>query len=241
MNADYKTPQLTVSPEIQNNFMNVIGLEDSEIAFSNMISYFFSKYPALFNAFLRQYYKKTMNPIQIDITKMTVEREKNRIDIYITDGTWHIIIENKIKSGINGVEKQKNSEGKYESQLSKYIQSLKNLKPEKENNENGDTPKGVDEKNIRCYLFLPRYATSKIKLDDFKDGDKYKIVNYKMLWDFFAQYLPTIKFQNENEKLFYSFFLDAMSKHTKEHDTDIVERMQRRFMDRINDLNANKE
>ena len=163
-------------------------------------------------------------------SNFTIEREKNHIDLYITDGNTRIIIENKIKSGINGIKDDNTS------QLSKYIDSVI---------EDNITDNIVAD-NLHCIIFRPKYAslnqyknylTYNYQKHDINKEFTYSEISYKQIYDFYSDKQNCIL---ENDKLFYDLFLDAMKKHTKETDTDIEDRMKLRFVQRINDLNKSK-
>ena len=205
-------------------FFDIIGKEDNELAFSNIFAYFFNSYPDLLSEFLNKSLKIKLN------SKFTIEREKNRIDLYITDGNTRIIIENKIKSGINGIKDDNTS------QLSKYIDSVI---------EDNITDNIVAD-NLHCIIFRPEYAslnryknylTYNYQKHDINKKFTYSEISYKQIYDFYSDKQNCIL---ENDKLFYDLFLDAMKKHTKKTDTDIEDRMKLRFVQRINDLNKSK-
>lgn len=218
--AEYKTIAETEIPKVKPTFMDIIGKADNELAFSNLFAFFFSKYKDIFREFLKFNSKKTSFDVNdFKIEHLSMEREKNHIDIYATDGTWHIIIENKIKSGINGVEKDKSDNGRIKSQLNKYIEALTNA--------------DEDEEKIICFLLHPQYM--QFNLDCFEKGDEYNKVSYKDLYGLFVQHEAIIE---EEDQLFFKLMLDALRKHTKERDTDIEERMINRFIQQIKEPNS---
>lgn len=76
---------------------------------------------------------------------LSVKREYKHTDLYISNSEYDIVIENKIKSGINGIkQKQEDNKGcaEEESQLTHYIDAIA---PE------GD---GGKRKNKVAYFFL---------------------------------------------------------------------------------------
>ncbi|MGT2960611.1 PD-(D/E)XK nuclease family protein [Streptococcus caballi] len=97
------------------NFLNIIRQEDSELAFSNMFAYFFNINRIAFSRFA----KKVLS-VEIQ-TDFTIEREKKNIDLLICDKNNVIVIENKIKSSINGINDRHDiSSDLVQSQLKKY-------------------------------------------------------------------------------------------------------------------------
>lgn len=212
--------------EKHDNFFNIIGKEDDELAFSNMFTYFFTKYPEIFIEFL---YKKGIE-LKSDFT---IEREKNRIDLYVTDGNTRIIIENKIKSGINGIKDDNTS------QLSKYIDSVIN-----EDDTDNESKQRIAN-SIKCFILRPEYVNLRryakylvynYNRDNIQKQYEYSEVSYKEIYDFYNAKQNELKFDN-NEEAFFKLFLEAMKKHTKPIDTDIEDRMKARFIKRIAELN----
>lgn len=73
-----------------------------------------------------QKFAKDVLDLSLD-TSPLVEREKDHMDLRIIDDTHYIIIENKIKSSINGMKKNETGkdflkqDGKYISQLSEIL------------------------------------------------------------------------------------------------------------------------
>ena len=128
-----------------------------------------------------------------------------------------IIIENKIKSKING-EKSKSS-GKKESQLSKYYKEVSEK---------------YSDKNLNFYIFAPDY--NQINLSNYVDGDKYTIINYSQIYDFY--------FKNAGRMLnikYFTEFLDAIYIHTMTTDNTNFEEMKRKFIKNIVELKKEKE
>ena len=150
----------------------------------------------------------------MDSTNLEVKREYSHMDIYITDGAKHIIIENKIHA----------SDG--EAQIQKYVNSIY-----KQNEELESTDLLV------LYLSIDRASPSQISLgnltiqpdarrDKLMEGDKFKayfkninyathilpwlercqkevknITNLNMAFDQYAQVVRTITHTNERTKM----------------------------------------
>ena len=134
-------------------------------------------------------------------------------------GYHEIVLENKIKSGINGIGNKKN--GKYESQLSKYIEELTNpnKKEEKKQRKRKSKKQEVNREDIICFLLHPQYM--QFNLDSFEKGEEYNKVSFKDLYELFVHHQASIK---EEDQLFFKLMLDALRKHTKDRDADIEER-----------------
>lgn len=214
----------------KDNFFSIIGKEDDELAFSNMFAHFFTKYPGLFIEFLK---KKN---IELKST-FTIEREKNRIDLYVSDGNTRIIIENKIKSGINGIKNDNTS------QLNKYIDSIIN------DDDIGNESKQDIANSIKCLIFKPEYVSLEryanyLKCEYSKDNVEkefvYSEISYKEIYNFYNEKQTELKL-DDNDAIYFKLFLDAMEKHTRPTDTDIEDRMKARFIKRIKELQNQTE
>ena len=170
-------------------------LEDST---SNQIAYFLSRDTKMMEKFieyLNDNRKKDEKEIIINKnTKIEIIREHEHIDllIKIINSTENnkdysndhiIVIENKIDSGINGVEKNYTSKSK--SQLSDYYEYIttgvkKTSKgKEKENKE----LQSIDSKNKHFFILVPSYSTitEEILKKEYKNGKEYSILHYDKL------------------------------------------------------------
>lgn len=195
------------------NFLKIIRQEDNELAFSNMFAYFFNINRDAFSRFAREV-------LSIEIqTDFTIEREKKNIDLLISDKNNAVVIENKIKSSINGInERHDIYSNQVQSQLKKYYQFV-------------TTDDEYRKKTVSCFVFSPNY--NRINLSKFSCGEKYTVVYYREIYNFFV----------ENRNLFddvpyFEDFINAMHKHTKDYDNELEEEMQRRFQNTI--YNAKK-
>lgn len=190
--------------DVKHNFIDIICKWYDELVYSNLFQYFFQKNIEGFKKFAR-------DVLHIDdiSNEYSVKREYKNIDIFITYKDKAIVIENKIKSGINGICKDDNTK----SQLSKYV--------EKANAENY-----TDDK-LNCYIFVPDYNL--IDLNRYESGEKYKVIKYSEIYKFFM----------DNKKLYkntdyFDEFLYALSKHIKDIDNNNEEEMYQKFMQVIN-------
>ncbi|HFI0271140.1 TPA: PD-(D/E)XK nuclease family protein [Streptococcus suis] len=190
------------------NFLKIIRQEDSELAFSNMFAYFFNINRTAFSRFAKKV-------LSIDIqTDFTIEREKKHIDLLICDKNNVIVIENKIKSSINGIHDRHDiCSNLVQSQLKKYYQFV-------------TTDAEYSKKVVSCFIFSPNY--NHIDLSKFSCGEKYTVVYYREIYHFFL----------ENRDLYdkvpyFEDFINALQKHTMDYDNELEEEMQRRFQNTI--------
>ncbi|MCI6994699.1 MAG: PD-(D/E)XK nuclease family protein [Methanobrevibacter sp.] len=193
--------------ESHEGFLSVIKKEDDELVISNLFSYIFSHKKDVFIDFVKEVLGIGDFKINYGIV-----REKDNIDLLIENEDSVIIIENKIKSKING-EKSKSS-GKKESQLSKYVKYAHKHYKDKESN---------------FYIFAPDY--NQINLDIYECGEEYKIINYSKIYEFY--------FKNAGRMLnikYFKEFLDAIYIHTMTTDNTNFEKMKRQFINNILEL-----
>ena len=195
------------SYDSHEGLLSVIKKEDDELVISNLFSYIFNNKKDVFRDFVKDVLK--IKDFKINYT---IAREKKNIDLLIENEDSVIIIENKIKSKING-EKSKSS-GKKESQLSKYVEyAEKNYRNKKKN----------------FYIFAPDY--NQINKDNYKHGDKYTIINYSQIYNFY--------FKNAGRMLnieYFKEFLNAIYIHTRTTDNTNFEKMKKRFIKSIIEL-----
>lgn len=206
------TQAISELPEPQKdpyfNFLKIIRQEDNELAFSNMFAYFFDINRDAFSRFAQKVLSVDMQ------TDFTIEREKKNIDLLISDKNNAVVIENKIKSSINGInERHDIYSNQVQSQLKKYYQFV-------------TTDDEYCKKTVSCFIFSPNY--NRIDLSKFSCGEKYTVVYYREIYNFFV----------ENRNLFdevpyFEDFINALHKHTKDYDNELEEEMQRRFQSTI--------
>lgn len=238
-----------------NNIFKVARQQDNEVVFSNMFFYFFSKYK---KDILFQFIKEVLGngnqnlkgKVKIENNKDSsciVEREKDRMDICIRGKGYCIILENKIKSGINGIKAKLSedddpklckvdttkkvvvdkSTGKIISQLSKYYEIAKNKDDE-----------------IFCFVLRPEYV-GKLNLDDYRYGEQYTQISYKELYKFFNAVLEDVHekkkqgelvFIEDEDICYLNQFCKALYKHTKAVDDEFRTDMLIRMKARIDDI-----
>ncbi|SHO43651.1 PD-(D/E)XK nuclease family protein [Anaerocolumna xylanovorans] len=206
------TQAISELPELQKdpyfNFLKIIRQEDNELAFSNMFAYFFDINREAFSRFAREV-------LHIEVqTDFTIEREKRNIDLLISDKNNAVVIENKIKSSINGIDDRHDIySDQVQSQLKKYYQFV-------------TSDDEYRKKTPSCFIFSPNY--NRIDLSKFSCGEKYTIIYYREIYNFFIE-----KRSLYDGVPYFDDFINAMYKHTKDYDNDLEEEMQRRFQNTI--------
>ena len=215
-----------------DNFFKITRQQDNEVMFSNMLFYYFSNYPELLKHFVKEQFGIDLDDGYI------VEREKERMDIRIIDNNHYIIIENKIKSGINGIKKKSNKKNdeekknkpkveykyndkgfaidgdeKYLSQLSDYLEKAEKTK---------------EGRKIKAYIFAPNYSSLSEELltKTYSGGEKYTIIYYSSIKQTLEKYTGV-------KPPYYCDFLSALNKHTNktddEHKLELLYRLKCRI------------
>lgn len=209
-------------------FFEIIGQEYNELAFSNLFQYIFGKKArTTFKNFVKKYLKLDLDD------DFQIEREKNHVDLLISDGTHLIIIENKIKSDING------------TQLTDYCYLTHGMKKNKndyiENENLKDKFIKYRDDNKKFCLFAPDYnhikkdeLTAKCNIDKKKKEYKYELVEYSKIWDYFSNHYST---KDGEKDSYYDEFLNAIERHSHGVDNIQEQQMFERFEERIKELN----
>lgn len=186
------------------NYLDIIRKEYDELVYSNLFSYVFKTYPDVFCDFAGK-----VLGINISVP-YSIERERANIDLWIEDENNIIVIENKIKSGINGVSTRHDfSEGGLiQSQLLKYFNYA-----EKE--------KG--NKKTSYFIFVPDY--NKIDLKQYSGSKNYKEIKYSEIFNYFSKV--------DNNDLYFKEFVNSLYRHTKDREVDYAEDMAIKFLNQI--------
>lgn len=204
------------------SFISIIQKENDELVFSNLFKYIFESNMNAFRKFAADVLK-----INLD-DNISIKREQHCsfnnvngfIDLFINDSTNTVVIENKIKSGINGVSSRHDIYGEeIQSQLACY---------------KGYVEKEFSQKKKHFFIFAPNY--NHIDIKKFKDNDFYKIINYKTLYNWFIKN----KKEYKNVKYFDEFLM-AIKKHASETENNHEEVMRQRFISTINNIKSNKQ
>lgn len=211
-----------------DNIFKAIRRQDDEVVFSSMLYYFLSKYK---ETVLPKFVQDVLGITTIQISNETlVQREKHRMDISIITDEMFIIIENKIKSGINGVSDCLAETGKIKSQLSKYYQ--------KAEDENSRLKKS---REIKCYILHPEY--SHLDLNNFEKGNEYCEISYKMVHEFFGKIIDDNeknKILDDTDSYYAEQFYKALYKHTTKTDCSHRNELLKRLKRRISKLSESK-
>ena len=209
------------------NFLKIIKHEYFEPAFSNLFQYYFLKNKEVFEKFSKLVLKVDIN---VNDEDFEIKREEHDIDLLVRDSKNIIVIENKVKSGINGIKYDVYGE-KIQTQLEKYA-NYANCSKEDNSKEkdNPDHPHYHDkDRKSHFFIFAPNYKH--IETDKFVKAKNYTTITYKQIYEFY---------KNEKEKFdddkYFEDFLSALEKHTKEVDSETYDIMLERLVTRIREI-----
>lgn len=198
------------------NFLSLIKREYDELAFSNMISFFLENDKKTLFKFIDKVLKLDIKPDESFDYNIT--REENNVDLIIRTKTKFIIIENKIKSHLNGIKKNEDGEI-IRNQLDKYYEYAKiQVQDIKVNDKEKILYEDDKGKTIHCYLLEPNYNNI------IDDKDIFKTITYKEVYEFFKD-----NTYNGFGKEYYNDFVNSLYKHTKESDSNLYDEMQIKF------------
>lgn len=216
----------TTSDYLENKFIDLVDKQYAEVTYSNLFQYIFSTYPDL----LKKFAKKVLD---IEISKNTkrleIIREEAHIDLLIIDDNSVIVIENKIKSDING-KKYDEYKKEISNQLIDYCNYVNLKSMPNDNYKRTALEKRFASKDLHFFIFAPNYNQIALKPEISVKGKDcnatYKIKTYKDIFEFFNQ--KQIKSVYEN-KLYYKEFLYSLGKHINSTDNAMELEMFRRF------------
>ena len=165
---------------LDHDFIKLAGKENIELTYSNLLQYFFYSDKNIFKTFAKEILGITISE------DYQIEREKYHIDLLINDEKNVIVIENKIKSGLNGLlSENDNKSHVVGGQLETYSN---NINAECRNAKNGQ----YYNKTPYFFVFLPDYNTwceQEIDKQNKNNPDnKWEIKKYSDIYDFFAKH-----------------------------------------------------
>lgn len=180
---------------VRDTYFSICGIQNYELAWSNALSYFMQKYPAMTSRFAQEVLG-VKKPIQ---APFDISREEHNVDLLLRDGKSTVIIENKIKSDINGIDN-----AGYDSQLAKYYEYAQR-----------------DHTVVRAYVLTPDY--NDVDLSRYGFGDRYRKIYYSQVHNFL---LRQPEYQTD---AYLKDYADAMQQHSTVYCDDLYEEMLDRF------------
>jgi hypothetical protein len=203
------------------NFLRLAHKEYDETAYTNLFFEFFSKNTALFGQFAQTILNipkedsytiyKEVDTKDKDKTKDDIGASKNykrgRIDLLAIGNKSIIVIENKIKSGLNGIDKSKEL-----SQLTTYIEFIERKYPDKEK---------------YYFLFEPNYNEIDISEFDNRRGKEFSKIRYSQIYNFFSGH------KGEFEQGVYGKYAEDFVSSLYIHTLTMQDMVEQRFLKAI--------
>ena len=187
-------------------YFDICGIASNELAFSNAFAFFMKRYPHLLVKFAETVLHKEF------VVEFDIAREEANIDLLIRGGKRIVVVENKVKSHINGLIFNRKSKELDSTQLEKYY----NFAVQEARQKQWGTS---------FYLLTPNY--NDIDLSLYEAGSHYTKIYYKDVYDFCKE---QIEYQND---IYFRDFVNALYPHTKEISDDLYEDMKHLFLQRI--------
>lgn len=203
---DYEEKQNLIEDIKNNNFIDLVNKQHAELTYSNLFAYIFKSNEILFKEFC----EKVLGIENAEFE--SVAREENNIDILVKCKDVNIVIENKIRAGLNGIKKnkQENYEN-LETQLNKYEKYMK---------------KEYKDKKAKYFIFLPDYNYLITK----EMSGNWELITYSQIYKFYEKYIKNCKIP------YFKEFVYALSKHINKTDNVLEVEMKRRFEKIINTI-----
>ncbi len=189
--------------------LEIIRKEDDELVFSNLLAYYFQYNRAIFQKFAKE-----VLGVADFAPRFEIVRESNdNIDLWVEDEKHILVIENKIKSGLNGLK-----DDNY-SQLNKYQEYTEEQIADPENESY--------QKDSHYYIFTPDY--NQIDTSKYHLKKPYRTINYSTIYNFFCH--NAIDFIDEK---YFPDFLKGLKNHTMSISELNFSIMRSRFLEKIN-------
>ena len=207
---DYEEKQNLIEDIKNNNFIDLVNKQYAELTYSNLFAYIFASDEDLFKDFCDEVLEIKNAEFE------SVAKEEKNIDILVKCKNINIVIENKIRSGLNGIKKNKQGNNEnLKTQLNKYEEYMK---------------KEYKDKEARYFIFLPDYNYLITKE---MSGD-WKLITYSQIYKFYEEHIKTCEIP------YFKEFVYALSKHINKTDESLEVEMKRRFENIIKSKNDSK-
>jgi len=199
-----KVGKVDLSKWKKNNesFLSIIKKENDELVNSNLLAYFLETDRIFWNDFIKKVLE-IPNESVISGNPVITRESVGNIDLLIEVGECAIIIENKIKSGINA----KNINGY--SQLEKYVKKANEY---------------FRSSNRTLYFYILRPDYNNEDYTKFNEGNRYIEIKYSKIYEII---------KNRKIDLYFEEFKRVVEKHSTEYNNELFELMNDRFIEKI--------
>ena len=239
---------------INESIFDVLSIQYYELAYSNIISHYLCN-----NEYCKAFIRDVLE-LEEDYynDNYKVVREEHNVDILLKGESHIIVIENKIKSDINGrnITKEKIIKDIFEKDESEEINILKQELTEEPVGDHRISQlckywyyaryvaaqNGIDKNNIKGFVLIPNYQTAIITgssiQKEFK-GNMYQLINYRKLYDM------SKNMNGDVRDSYYEQYLLGLERQSRDTDNYKQAREMNKFINRIkkciNDQNHSSE
>lgn len=189
-------------------FLEIIRKENDELIFSNLLAYYFQSDPKLFQKFATDVLGVPDFHRAFDIVRET----NDNIDLWIEDADTILVIENKIKSSLNGIKSDNYS------QLNKYQEYAESRASNPDDDAYG--------KSVYYFIFTPDYNL--FDIDKYCLDKPYRTVKYSEIYRFFRRNAASYVGDR-----YFADFLKGLRVHTMSMSELNFSVMRSRFMEQI--------
>lgn len=195
--------------EFEPSFLTLVGKENDEISYSNLFAHFLA-FP--------DFCEKLFNFLGVkNVTPTKIEREEANIDILVKSSNQIVVVENKIKSALNGHSEEDINGEEYRDQLKRYYEYVEGKY-----------------KNVKYFIFAPDYnpvnqenfGSAVINGKTIEMKDTWDVVRYSKLLKFCDTYHG---FDGTKEEWNFNEFKKALKVHTVESLQNYYREMQIRM------------
>lgn len=180
----------------QPSFLEIIGKEDDELVFSNLLAHYLSCSEKGFEAFA----KEVLGIRDFGPHPTIIRESKDHVDLWVENERHIVVIENKIHSAINGIDSDCSK-----TQLSRYREAAEKAAKEAAKDERPN-------KTVECYLFAPKF--NNVDEEQVKAA-KFEVRHYSELYAFFKTNKGLfIDGERNSVDAHYEEFLIGLERHT---------------------------
>lgn len=199
----------------------ILDLDKEQEKLTDKFYNIFQSNSELFQKFAKEVLE--INNVSADID---VVREESHIDLLVTDKNNVIVIENKIKSGINGIKYDIHGE-EIGSQLYDYYNYVNGLK-QKSNDvwvQDSELINKFGNKDKHFFIFAPDYNSTDTSKIQYVPKGTYITIPYSKIYAFYNKYQKYYA-----DKIpYYNEFLYAIGKHINNVDNSLEIEMHKKF------------
>lgn len=203
-----RVPKVSTTRHKATNFLKLIHKEYEETIFTNLFYEFFTSVPGLFSAFAREVLKLSETAPYTITSEVSTKDGKGRIDLLAESADVVIVMENKINSGLNGIDKHNRL-----SQLTTYINFVES--------------ELLNGRKAAYFLFEPNYNDIDIERFDQQRGKDYVKIQYSRIHEFFVDH------QAELKASIYAQYADDFIEALYTHSLIMKDVVMQRFTDAI--------